>query len=343
MNPSTGGPTSQAFFQANTSAGGFGTVPLQGTTTPCPPVTKKALEVTVVERIGEGVRPLGDHLIELSRGQARYRLPSSAFGPARFEGLDSVTHGLTLVGIDQDAWDVMISEGLPEQNITSNLSPDWRPPEEAQLGGGEHTVQPGEGVDKLALRFGHLPEILWGYEPNAPLRGARESRNTLHPGDKLHVPPRRPKQIDVVPGHHYVLVRKGTMSRLRLRIEVAFEPLDMARYLLEIPNFPTLSGPTVNGYIDVAVPASTSAVRVTIDGLPRPIQLRLETLLPLRSDAGVQQRLHNLGMPCGRTDGTMDDQASAVLRRFQQMVKQAPTGAIDNNVRAALWNLHDRG
>ncbi|MFP2923851.1 peptidoglycan-binding domain-containing protein [Pyxidicoccus sp. 3LG] len=336
------GVTDMDFEEANkASQSTFGGTPLKGSVLPCEVVEKKAIEVTVMDPLG---RALGDYGLELSQGSTVYRLRSNPFGAVRFEGLDAASYPLTLLGVDGRAWDCREVQPLPLERLRSNQPAAWGVPEPIPLGGGAYSVKPGEGVDKIALRVGHLPETLWNDPANQNLRNARKGRNLLAPNDPLYIPPRQQVSLDASVGYHYVLRLSGGMSRLRLRLAVGFEPQDGVAYLLEIPDAPSQSDTTKNGgYIDTWVPTQTTRVTLVLQGGNLRIDLPIDTLLPLGDDRGVQQRLRNLGYPCAATDGTFDDAAKAVLHRFQDGVSLPRSDTLDDNVRKTLFALHDRG
>lgn len=338
---------SQQFAEANRSAGALGSTPLQTVSTPCIYAAKWALEVVVVDELG---RIIPNHVIELSRETERYRLSSNACGPIRFEGLDAMAHGLSLVGVDGAAWDVQSLNELPPELAASSASPVWGPALPVDLGGGTTKMAHGGGIDKLALQVGHHPMAIWGHPDNGRLMANRQGRNVLEPDvDEVCVPPRRPKVLDVVPGRKYVLVRLGTKARLRLRVELAFEPVYARKYVIELePDALQLSGVTVDGYIDCEVPTTANFLRLRVEDFPLPgfvvpIELRLETLRPVQVDAGVRQRLRNLGIPCEGTDGPMTGAEALAIKRFQRIVNLDPTGKVDDRLRAALLTIHDRG
>jgi hypothetical protein len=340
VNPFSGGFTAQQFLQANASSSGLGFTPLEDDEVGCPLDLKKALEVIVVD---EGGRQLPGYTIELSLGEARYRLQSASFGAARFEGLEDGAHGLSLAGIDRDAWEVLRVEALAPEWVESSQPAGWEGPAPVDLGEFVLPVQSGMGVDKIALRCGHLPETIWRHPNNAPLVDKRQSRNVLEPGDKIYVPPRRPRVEEARPGHLYVLVRKGARARLRLRFELAFEPLQGKHYMIEIPDQPSITGVTVDGYVECDVPAETEVVHAKVQGLPRPVVLRLDTLRPIWGDVGVLQRLKNLGLPCGKPEDGVSPEGVGALKRFQRIISIEPSGAIDDRVRKSLFVLHDKG
>jgi hypothetical protein len=342
MNDTPLGPSwAMDFEEANSASySTFGSTPLHGAMLSCEVAQKKAMEVSVVDSAG---RLLGNHLVELSDGAVVYRLRTTAFGAVRFEGLDKPAYHLSLVSADMLAWESAGGQALAAERTGSTLPAAWGPPEPVNLAGALYQVQPGEGLDKIALRMGHLPETVWDDANNRHLHASRPGRNVLAPGDTLYIPPRRPVSVEARAGGHYTLRFKGGVSRLRLRLELGLTPQDGVPYLLEVPDMPTVPDTTKDGgYIDTSIPTTTTRVTLVLDGGKVRIELPIDTLLPLNDDRGVQQRLRNLGFPCAATDGTFDDAARAVLHRFQDACSLPRSDVIDDKVRRALFGLHDR-
>jgi N-acetylmuramoyl-L-alanine amidase len=165
----------------------------------------------------------------------------------------------------------------------------------------------------------------------------------LLPGEVVYVPPAQPKWIEARPGNLYVLLRKGTESRLKIRLTFGMEPLTGFQYLLQIPGFPDIVDNTNDqGEIDRTVPATTSDFKLTFGPWPLTLPLKLETLAPLADTRGVQQRLINLGYPCPSADFANDFWSAAYLRRFQEMTSEEPTGLVTEKVCTELLRVHDR-
>ncbi|AEI65632.1 peptidoglycan-binding domain-containing protein [Corallococcus macrosporus] len=337
-------PLSVSSFQLDTantqSWNTFGSTPVHGSTVPCQRVDKKAIEVTVIDLLG---RVLEGQVLELAWGQQVYRLMSNTFGAVRFEGLEASSYPLTLLGLDRHALEAPVAEPLSSMRLQSHQPAAWDALGPLSCPASEHVVQPGEGVDKIALQWGLLPETIWDAPQNGALRARLRRRNQLIPNDTLYIPPREALTFQASTGCHYVLRFNGGLSRLRLRLAVGFEPQDGIPYLLEVPDAPTQQGTTKDGYIDTVVPTRTTRVTLVLDQGALRIDLPVDTLLPLTDDRGVQQRLRNLGFPCESSDGTFDDAAKAVLHRFRSGLSLPHSDVIDDDVRGALYSLHDKG
>lgn len=334
MNPFDA-PSSSLLRSAFDASSAFGSKTFDDGSIMCEEAVKMALEAVVVDEFN---RCPSGYTVALVREGSAYRLTTSGHGPVRFEGLDDASYTLCLVGQDQDAWELIDTRPLDSGVEKSDFSSAWGDalsPDDFR--GGHTKVKAGEGVDKIGLRVGHLPGNI--ASANQDLLKARQSRNALAPGDKLTIPPRRPRRIGATPGNLYVLRRLGTKARLRLRVLSAFDPIGGEPYLLELSDGTKLDGITDNGYIDREVPAAIEEARLQVKGLPRDIVLPLDTLLPiqLESNDGVRQRLINLGVPCDAKDPT------PAIRRFQQIVGREPTGKVDDELRGAVYHYHDRG
>lgn len=335
-------PELSELLRAQNSAFGLGTGSLQSPSQQCPLQRRGALEVVVLDEANE---PLPGCPIELSREGAAYPLTSTGVASLRFEGLDPVPMTLTLPGVDGSAWTCTRSDPLPPERAWSTTQAPWQPPVPARLVEGIAHALAGEGIDKLALRYGHLPETVWLHPRNEALRLHRMRRNTLKPGDPVFVPARVQSSLPVTAGNTYVLTRKGTVARLRLRFTQGFESFKKIPYYLEPwagdQQLPAQAGELLDGVLDARVSVRTTEAVVTLWDAGR-VRLSIDTLLPVLEDRGVRQRLRNLGIPCPLADGWPDDEAVAALRRLQQAVGLQPSGELDNQTRSALYTVHDR-
>ena len=311
---------------------------------PCPisQPAKKALEVAVEYIWNDKTHPLGGAHVQLAAGLGAIRKLSLADGPIRFDGLLDQDYELSLPTADAALWDVRSNELLLSGAELSRADATWALRHPTSTGSTSHTVLAGEGLDKIACRHGHAPETIWKHVDNALLTANRLGWNVLAPNDVLSIPPVTQKFVPVRPGYRYVLVRHLLTARFRLRLTNGRQSIADTAYVLELDGCLPVSGTTSSeGLIDIPVPAFASSAKLTLATTPDQVTfgLTLESLLPIQTDAGVQQRLRNLGFPY---ESPLHPWASGVIRRAEETFGLAHTGAISEELRKVLFSQHDR-
>ena len=105
------------------------------------------------------------------------------------------------------------------------FDPDSRNPSGA-IGAGDYCVSQGESIGQLAARRGFHPTTIWRHPENAELRTRTRSPDHLLPGDRVAIPPLRPKSVAAGTGRSHRFVRKGTLARLEIRVLFRREPAE---------------------------------------------------------------------------------------------------------------------
>jgi hypothetical protein len=122
-------------------------------------------------------------------------------------------------------------------------------------GEGEYVIRDGDGIGSIAAATGHFRETLWNDSANGALREARGAPEVLLPGDRVTIPPLRPKTVAMVTGKRHICRRRGVPSRFQLRLLTGGQPRAGVAYTLTIDDALTLSGQSdVDGWIRVWVP-----------------------------------------------------------------------------------------
>ncbi len=210
------------------------------------------------------------------------------------------------------------------------------------VGDGEYEVQPGDCVESVAHRAGHFWQTIWDHPRNAALKAARKNPNVLLPGDRLHVPPLRLKEVGAATDGRHSFVRRGVPSKLRVCVQQGGKPRKNEPYRLDVDG-QIFEGVTDGaGFVEVAIPPSASRGELIV-GAGRTnrqvFHLDLGGMDPITTVSGVQKRLQNLGYPCGLS-GQMDDDTSAAIALFQKSQDLPPTGELDQQTRDKLQQAH---
>lgn len=205
----------------------------------------------------------------------------------------------------------------------------------------KHIVQPGEGLSKLAQRYGFAPETLWEHPLNASLQQLRRDGNVLLPGDELWIPEIRQKFVAVATGMRHVFRLKGVPAKLRLQLFKNEAPRRNVPFRLEIGAQVQFGVTDDTGFLECFVHPSAESGLLFVDEDP-PARLLFGNLDPITELVGVQKRLRNLGYHPGPCDGRAHEADADAIRAFQRACDLPATGELDGATLAKLSFIHDR-
>lgn len=203
------------------------------------------------------------------------------------------------------------------------------------------SVRVTEGTSIFRLAHEHrVPwRYIWDHEQNQQLRERSHNPGTLAVGEDCFVPDRRQPDQQHERGILHRFVLELPKTRLRLTLRRGHQPLVDVAYTLDLEGLTIQQRTGQHGELDVQIPATTTRARLTIAG--RRYDLRLQSLAPSTADLGVQQRLRNLGYPCGGDQaGVAGPGTLAALNAWQAGLGQAPLDAITPQARDALRDAH---
>jgi hypothetical protein len=196
----------------------------------------------------------------------------------------------------------------------------------------QHTVEQGECISSIALKYGHFWKTIWDHSSNSELRGKRTDPRVLNPGDTVFVPEKTLKEESAATGQTYRFVRRGMTERLRI---VVADPEDKPRgntpYILDIDGNERRGTTNGSGLIDEEIPVDARSGTLTVgegDDIDE-YELELSHLDPADEPTGVQGRLANLGFDVGPADGDVGPRTKEALKQFQNQYGLKPTGEID--------------
>ncbi|WP_437512963.1 peptidoglycan-binding protein [Sorangium sp. So ce1099] len=204
----------------------------------------------------------------------------------------------------------------------------------------KHIVQKGEGLSKLAQRYGFAPETIWEHPRNAELKKLRRDGNILLPGDELWIPDKTPKDVTASTGARHRFRLKGVPAKLRLQVFKNEEPRKGLSYRLVVDGSELLGTTDGDGFLEVYVSPGAERGQLFL-GDERPITIRFGSLAPAGELLGVQNRLRNLGFFRGPCDGASSRRLRSAVAAFQARCGLPPTGEIDDTTRARLRAIHD--
>lgn len=211
------------------------------------------------------------------------------------------------------------------------------------VGVGAHVVQTGECVSCIAKQSGHYWESLWHDPANQELRDVRKDPNVLLVGDKVTVPPIRPKAEPGASEMRHRFVRRGEPSKLRMQVMRDHKPLANQPYELIIDEDQTRKGTTdPEGKLEVPIPGDAKRGVLWVGEEPKRYRylVQLGAVQPNESIDGVKQRLKNLGFFAGTVNRTVDDEMRIALKAFQEQHGLPVTGELDEPTRQKVKEAH---
>ena len=207
------------------------------------------------------------------------------------------------------------------------------------VGQGDYVVQQGESLASISAKTGHFWETIWNHPPNADLKAARGNPDVLLAGDRLTIPSLRPKKATFSGGQRARFRRKGAPAYFSIQILIENKPVGGERFTVEIDGNRHFSGKTTSdGFAEFRLPADAGEgmLRVREGDDEIAFDLKFGHLDPITEISGVQQRLLNLGYPCGPTDGRLRNVTRRAIRHFQGHNGLEPNGRLDSTTLAQL-------
>lgn len=217
------------------------------------------------------------------------------------------------------------------------------------VGTGNWTVEPGDSMASIADETGHFWQTIWDDAANSKLKEIRENPETLLTGDKVTIPPLRPKEeireTDLI----------HTFKRRGVPVKVAFTVKEQGadgkifankNYVLRVGKRRYDGKTDADGRLEQWVSPSAKSGKLTVDldedGYPETFTWTLDVgqVPPLHSTYGVQWRLKNLGYDCGDLDGEYGGRTRSAITSFQQAYGLAETGDEDQALRDKLEEVH---
>jgi hypothetical protein len=202
-----------------------------------------------------------------------------------------------------------------------------------------HRVRAGECISSIAVDHGFFPATIWEHENNAALRELRDP-NVLHPGDEVFIPDRELREQQGQTDTRHSFVRRGVPAKFRMQLCNGLDPRPNLGFTLVVDGWKTVEGQTDDqGVLEVELPPKAQRGVLTIGEGEQVVHLRFGQLAPVEEDAGVDQRLFNLGLLRRATPSPGDRRAA--LRMFQRHFELTVSGEADGATRAKLAEIHD--
>lgn len=207
-----------------------------------------------------------------------------------------------------------------------------------------YVVKEGDCISSIAFENGFFEETIWNHPNNAQLKQKRKDPNILMPGDVVHVPDIRVKEVSEPTNQVHKFNLKGVPAKLSLRLLFDGEPRRNESYTLDIDGKVMTGATDSDGNLKVSIPPNAKRGKLVIGTGDRQMEynLRLGRLDPVDEVTGVQVRLRNLGFDCGHINGILDEETKQALQAFQITAGLPATGEIDAATKNKLQQTHER-
>ncbi len=208
----------------------------------------------------------------------------------------------------------------------------------------DQEIKAGDCILSVADENGFFWGTLWEHPKNFELRKERQDPNTLTPGDTVFIPDLRPKKVSTRTGKVHRFRKKGIPARFRLQLFDGYEYRADEEFEITIGE-ETVTGVTDNeGRIDVPVPAGATEGTLFVGADRDEFKLQIGHLPPVTENAGVKNRLQNLGFACGEGEDEeeLDAETKMSLAEFQDQFGLEVTGEADPATQDKLVELHDK-
>ncbi len=202
-----------------------------------------------------------------------------------------------------------------------------------------HTVEQGESIASIALRYKQQASVIWDHADNAALKKLRGDPNVLHVGDVVVIPDKKKQYRDCASGQTHRFVRKEALVPFCLQMCDDDEPRANVKYTLEVDGKQRTGSTDGQGYVKEKVPADAKRGVLTLED-DDPVAVTFGHLDPQETVTGVQGRLRNLGYDCGPADGELGPRTKAALEQFQRDYGLEVTGAADASTAQRLQEVH---
>ena len=209
-----------------------------------------------------------------------------------------------------------------------------------------YQVKQGDCISSIAYDTGHFPDTLWNHPNNAGLKNLRKNENALMPGDIVHVPDKRPKDVSGATNSVHKFRLKNTPAQLRLQLLEDDKPKANLPYSLTVDGKQiSIPGERTDsrGFVTVSIPPNSKiGMLELIDGENTiEYELKLGHLNPADEVSGAKHRLSNLGFYDGPIDNNKDEEFKIALRDYQEHFGLTVSGELDLKTRDQLRQKHD--
>jgi hypothetical protein len=206
----------------------------------------------------------------------------------------------------------------------------------------EHTVEQGDCISSIAVKYGLLPETIWDDPQNSELKRLRRNPNALLPNDIVFVREVEQKNHAVSTQKRHRFKRKGIPEKLIIRFMSNNKPRAGEAYKLEVDGRITKGVTDDDGYLHAPIFPNARRARVLFLKTGEKFAFAIGHIDPITEISGVQGRLANLGYFFGLVDGKSSDYLSKAVRNFQteHLGAEQATGELNEMTRNKIKEIY---
>jgi len=198
-----------------------------------------------------------------------------------------------------------------------------------------YKVQQGDCVSSVAFKKGFFAETIWNHSENKDLKETRKDPNVLLPGDVLHIPDKRLKELNKPTNEVHKFRVKNTPKTFRLQIMRVDVPVRNMDYVLDVDGVELTGKTNSEGWITASIAPDAKKAKLSLKEGQK-FELDLGHLDPVDEVSGAQGRLRSMGYYNGAADGDLDDETKTALKSFQASNDLTVTGELDNETISTL-------
>jgi N-acetylmuramoyl-L-alanine amidase len=214
----------------------------------------------------------------------------------------------------------------------------------------DYIIVRGDCLSSIAKRHGFASwRTIYDHPQNADFRRLRPDPNLIHPGDRVFIPEREPREESGATEERHTFRTRSERVKLMIRIQQEDgTAVAGADYRLFVRDTGEETSDVTDGEGIAEAPIGRDCERATVEvwphGRANPERWEWEILIgeldPLECVSGQQGRLNNLGFDSGPVDGIKGPLTKAAIERFQDANGLAVDAIVGPNTRAAFREEH---
>lgn len=201
-----------------------------------------------------------------------------------------------------------------------------------------YKVQQGDCVSSIAFEKGFFVDTIWNHSDNKELKESRKDPNVLMPGDIVHIPDKRLRELSKPTNEVHKFRVKNTPKPLRLQLKYLETPLRDIDYKLNIDGIEKTGKTDSEGWLMEWIFPDAKLARIVLQGGVE-FDLKLGYQDPVDEISGLQKRLSALGYYTEKTSGEFDENTRNSVRAFQFAQDIEVTGEADERTKQLLKKL----
>lgn len=198
-----------------------------------------------------------------------------------------------------------------------------------------YQVKQGDSIFSIAFEKGFFADTIWEHANNEEVKDDRKDPNVLMPGDVVHIPDKRLKEVSKPTNNVHKFQVKNTPKRFRIQIMRGDQPVRDMEYVLSIEGSETTGKTDGEGWITRSISPNAKKGELSLQEGQK-FDLNLGFLDPIDEVTGLQGRLRTLGYYHGPINGQLNEDTKESLKEFQAYNDLETTGESDEETKSLL-------